>query len=81
MLMSAHLSQMYASVKQAAQILKEGLVASVRSVTLVMEGVMGMDVQVSIQVFKCSYVALIGRRHAVASFLSLLTMQSLLATY
>ena len=47
MLMSAHLSLMYASVKQAAQTLKEGLAASVRSVTLVMEGVMGMDAQVS----------------------------------
>ena len=49
MLMSAHLSLMYVSVKQlAAQTLKEGLAVSVRLVTLVMEEVTGMDVQVSI---------------------------------
>ena len=48
MLISVQLSPMYASVQQIAQILKEGLVASVHSVTLVMEGVMGTDVQVSI---------------------------------
>lgn len=48
MLMSVHLRLMCVSVKQTAPILKVDLAASVHSVTLVMEGVMAMDVQVII---------------------------------
>ena len=48
MLMSVHLRLMCVSVKQTAPTLKEDLAASVRSGTLVMEGVMAMDVQVSV---------------------------------
>jgi hypothetical protein len=40
---------MCVSVKRVAQTLKEGLAASVHLVTLAMEGVMEMDVQVSIK--------------------------------
>ena len=50
MLMSVHLRLMCVLVKQTAPILREGLAASVHSGTLVMEGVMAMDVQVSIHV-------------------------------
>lgn len=45
-LMSALLNLKCASVKPIAQTLKEGLAASVHSVTLVMGGVMAMDAQV-----------------------------------